>query len=533
MTSSVTLCAQNSAIHRRVSWDATMSCIRYKNAENTVLLIDVPLSIMLAQGAPAFIAKHALLSSEPRTQPYPVLNEPSAQLSNTGDQAYHENIIANVREAIDEIKAGYKGPWCGPRKWPFTAAGCAGASSKKQRKRSAAEMHTEAQCDNATAAVDDMAAAVWRMRSMHHTDHSQRQAICALSGTQPTPSLAEDRGGIVVTRENSLDVHQAADIYNRPLRNAIGEVVELRVDAWPESSNGQGALRNFHLPSDSTFLLSRIEDSVATFKRATACRLWSSTACGAGPGQFDFILLDPPWPNASAKRARAYDRHRSVHDTIELLRSMRLEEHIAPAGFVAVWITNKPKIRRLLVAQEEDAAPSRRNIPASASASASSPPPSHPPDSVELEQYRGMATLFEHWGLTLVEEWVWIKTTTVGEPLTDLQSVWRKPYEILLIGRSQQQPASKTRQRVIAGVPDLHSRKPSLKEPVESYLLRRHAPPPPPSPLPLPLLSPHDNEKRASYRALEIFARHLTHGWWAWGDEVLKFNWDAAWTKLE
>jgi hypothetical protein len=209
---------------------------------------------------------------------------------------------------------------------------------------------------------------------------------------------------------------------------------------------------------------------------------------------------------------------------------MRLKEHIAPAGFVAVWITNKPKIRRLLVAREEDAAPSRRNSPTSASAS--SPPPAHSPVSAEPGQYWSMETLFEHWGLTLVEEWVWIKTTTVGEPLTDLQSAWRKPYEILLIGRSQQQPASKARRRVIAGVPDLHSRKPSLKEPVESFLLRRQAPPPPPHSPPRPLLTPQNNEKRASYRALEIFARHLTHGWWAWGDEVLKFNWDAAWTKV-
>ena len=44
--------------------------------------------------------------------------------------------------------------------------------------------------------------------------------------------------------------------------------------------------------------------------------------------------------------------------------------------------------------------------------------------------------LFERWNVGLVEEWVWIKTTTQGEPMFDIDSVMRKPYEVLLLGRA-------------------------------------------------------------------------------------------------
>jgi N6-adenosine-specific RNA methylase IME4 len=59
--------------------------------------------------------------------------------------------------------------------------------------------------------------------------------------------------------------------------------------------------------------------------------------------------------------------------------------------------------------------------------------------------------------------------------------------------------------RVVAAVPDLHSRKPCLKELFELL----HMP--------------------ADYQAVEIFARNLTAGWHSWGDEAILFNWDGFW----
>lgn len=127
--------------------------------------------------------------------------------------------------------------------------------------------------------------------------------------------------------------------------------------------------------------------------------------------------------------------------------------------------------------------------------------------------------LFAAWGLTLIEEWAWLKVTRNGDSMCSLDGTWRKPYEILLLGcrdavvhKVSAQPdadISGTRRRVIAAVPDLHSRKPNLKELLERLFFG----------------------EGKSYRAVELFARNLTAGWWAWGDEVLKYNDTETWSR--
>ena len=126
----------------------------------------------------------------------------------------------------------------------------------------------------------------------------------------------------------------------------------------------------------------------------------------------------------------------------------------------------------------------------------------------------GPGGLFEAWNVGLIEEWVWIKTTTKGEPMFSLDSLWRKPYEVLLLGRAAPNSwttaaaAAEVKRRVIAAVPDVHSRKPCLKELLEQCISR-----------------PND------YSALEIFSRHLVTGWTSWGNEVIKFNWEKYWAQ--
>lgn len=95
-----------------------------------------------------------------------------------------------------------------------------------------------------------------------------------------------------------------------------------------------------------------------------------------------------------------------------------------------------------------------------------------------------------------------------------IQGVWRKPYEVLLIGRkavlearASPCPDVELKRRVIVAVPDAHSRKPSLKE----------------------LVGDAFGFREGRYRALEVFARNLTAGWWAWGDECLRFQWEGWW----
>lgn len=122
--------------------------------------------------------------------------------------------------------------------------------------------------------------------------------------------------------------------------------------------------------------------------------------------------------------------------------------------------------------------------------------------------------LLTGWNTVLVEEWTWLKTTNNGEPVVVLDGVWRKPFETVLVGQrplSQDQSTETTheglKKRVIAAVPDHHSRKPNLKDHIEKLLM-----------------SP-----TKEYRSLEIFARNLGKGVFAWGDEALKFNDEQAW----
>ncbi|KAL8821325.1 MAG: hypothetical protein Q9191_007334, partial [Dirinaria sp. TL-2023a] len=238
------------------------------------------------------------------------------------------------------------------------------------------------------------------------------------------------------------------------------------------------------LPPQSTFLLSAIGPRTTSAFSTAALTLLPDSTPSAGPGQFDFVLLDPPWSNRSVRRSRRYSTMKSrgvESDCGGMMDPMRalgmLGQHIAPGGLVGCWITNKPAVREAALAA------------------------------------------FREWGVELVEEWVWLKVTSMGQPVTELGGVWRKPYEVLMLGRKRMHQqmdgdvevegcrVGKVKKKLIVAVPDLHSRKPSLKELVEPLV---------PDP--------------RHYRALEVFARNLTAGWWAWGDECLKYNWDGYWT---
>jgi len=254
---------------------------------------------------------------------------------------------------------------------------------------------------------------------------------------------------------------------HRPIHNAHSSPCYLDLLS---SYKQQREPYRYHIPPLSTFLLSSITPQTTPALTHAARTLLPEQTPSAGPGEFDFILLDPPWANRSVRRSRKYstmDAHSGL-DPMAALESM-LGQHIAPGGLLGCWITNKPAVRTAAL------------------------------------------YAFERWEVELVEEWVWVKVTSQGEPVTELGGVWRKPYEFLLLGRKgaavEERVEKKVGRRLIVAVPDLHSRKPSLKELVEPMV---------------------PDARR--YRALEVFARNLTAGWWAWGDECLKYNWDWYWS---
>lgn len=178
--------------------------------------------------------------------------------------------------------------------------------------------------------------------------------------------------------------------------------------------------------------------------------------------QFDMILMDPPWSNRSVRNGAKYlTIENQTSNPFEYALTI-VEKLGSPKGYVAVWITNKAAVH---------------------------------------EQVTQSLMFLK---FSLVEEWVWTKVTIKGEPVTRLDGVWRRPYEILLVFRHDICCSTPLR-RYIHAVPDIHSRKPNLKE-----MFSR-------------LMQPTN--------VLEIFARNLTSGWWCIGNEVLEFQRQGAWHK--
>lgn len=210
-------------------------------------------------------------------------------------------------------------------------------------------------------------------------------------------------------------------------------------------------------PPNSTFVPGTVEEFMPFFQQ--------------DPSKYDLVIMDPPWPNRSVRRVGNYQTSPDASDVKKLLASIPLEDKLNDNGIVGVWVTNKQVLRDLVLGNE------------------------------------GITGLFEQWGIQLMEEWVWLKITAGGEPVTPIDGVWRKPWEILLVGRRVPPSTSVgfTR-RVLLAVPDLHSRKPNMAE-----LFRPCLPSEP--------------------RCLEIFARNLTAGWTSWGNEVLKFQSAECWTE--
>jgi N6-adenosine-specific RNA methylase IME4 len=231
----------------------------------------------------------------------------------------------------------------------------------------------------------------------------------------------------------------------------------------------------YDIPPRSTFILSDVR---------RACSPTTAFSNDVLPKSFDVIIMDPPWQNRSVRHAKTYRTSESRSEQTFQCVLPILRSHLRADGLVGIWVTNKASIRQLVL------------------------------DSLYDE------------GFQVYEEWVWIKVTAYGDPVTPLDGIWRRPYEVLLLFRrgrshpcgtadaSEQAEISSwatgPRRRIFVAVPDYHSQKPCLKEFIE------------------PLLT-----DRSDYQALEIFARNLTAGWFCWGDEVLKFNWEGHWAKAD
>ena len=427
------------------------SSILWQSEDQKTTLIDIPRSINSAQGTQEQPCRDLLSSTEAQTEPYQTNEPKSAQarsklVSNTVDAELHRVYAESLDDALSRIRKAHGGPWCLPRLFLETPT-----KANLKRKLDARDADDLASSRKITTAT---------LQSIRRADEIPDDFLQKLS--QQGFSIVH--GVECMGDSHPYQYHQPADPNTRATFS-VGE---------PGSCD---ASYTFYIPPESSFILGPCSDArtLHTYIRAQAQEL-------DVPKKLDLILLDPPWPNRSVKRTHktahsTYSTAQSLGEIYEHLMRMDLDVLMADSCLVAIWITNKPAVRELVLGEDG---------------------------------------LFDCWGVDLIEEWVWLKTTVHGEPVTPIDSVWRKPYEVLLLGRKNKQssvPSADTSEehlqiprKVIISVPDLHSRKPCLKELLEHYV-----------------------SDRINYRALEIFARHLVAGWWSWGDECIKFNGKQYW----
>lgn len=411
------------------------SGILFQSEDSDVFVIDIPASISAAQNWAEGDVRH-LLSCPAVEHPWPD-NEPKSakaatewKLVQEQERSYHDAI----RSALATVKSAHAGQYCLVRNVsPDTAS--------TGDKRSISEALTDTV-------------------SMIH-DH------CGLSDERrPRPTFEELSDVHAITSHDAqLRLASKARLDSKLVCNATRTTAKLQ--CYAEATT-------FMIPPGSAFFHGDCA-SPRSFHRYVAdlARQLETR------DKFDIIVMDPPWPNASVRRGAHrghahYNTTWSMGEMRQLLLNMRLGGLVSEDGLLAVWITNKATIRRLVLSGEDG--------------------------------------LFHSMGMQLIEEWTSVKVTAGGEPVLPLDGYWRKPYEILLIGRRQPQHAenvvAEVKRRFIVAVPDLHSRKPNLKHTMEEVFA----------------LAPDK-------RGLEIFARNLTSGWCSWGNEVLRFNDEACWSR--
>ncbi|KFV41856.1 Methyltransferase-like 4, partial [Gavia stellata] len=180
--------------------------------------------------------------------------------------------------------------------------------------------------------------------------------------------------------------------------------------------------------------------------------------------KYDVIVIDPPWENKSVKRSNRYS-----HLSSWQIKQIPVPALAAPNCLVVTWVTNRQKHLRFV--KDE---------------------------------------LYPHWSVKTLAEWHWVKITRAGEFVLPLDSLHKKPYEVLVLGRVQGDVKEALRKsedvlpipehKLIVSIPcSLHSHKPPLTAVLAEFV-------------------------KPDVECLELFARNLQPGWTSWGNEVLKFQ---------
>lgn len=436
------------------------SAILYQSRDCEITLIDIPTSIATAQGR-----SDTLLSTSPLEEPIQSTEYQPRTSKTTGatstDTAHHETYKSLIQQALLDIRAHVPGSWCTPRQIlpQLPKNGKDAIASNDIEKELEHRFREWAAVEEGK--VDDTS-----------FDFQTMMASLGAPEVQPATAATEVQKWMMSTsaHEGSVSQDVITANWSPAFYNAKAQSLNLTVTRARAEQERESCAYHFTIPPLSAYFLSDC-DHPDSFRSAFR----DVTDKYNLPRHFDLVLLDPPWPNRSAKRKGAYEQIGGMPYLKKMLLKMDIDNYLEHNALVGIWITNKSTLREHVLCS---------------------------------------GGLFETWNVGLIEEWIWIKTTTNGEPMFDIDDAMRRPYEVLLLGRAAPNAwtsmahAVNPRRRVIAAVPDIHSRKPCLKELLEPYM-------------------PDPND----YSALEVFARYLVAGWASWGNEVLKYNSDIYWAK--
>ncbi|GFS25652.1 methyltransferase-like protein 4 [Elysia marginata] len=187
---------------------------------------------------------------------------------------------------------------------------------------------------------------------------------------------------LAVHEEDCLDKIHPSSLRldpEKPLSLSASDVLGLPVkNASRKSSFIEIEGHKFVVPALSTFLTSSFQYFVTL----------GYSHLIAEPG-YNLVVIDPPWRNKSVKRKKSY--HTLAEND---LTSIPISHLCADDALVCVWVTNNSRL---------------------------------------IDFVKKM--LFPAWSVQYLATWIWLKVTSSGEPVCDLHSEHKKPYEQIIIGR--------------------------------------------------------------------------------------------------
>ncbi|KAF9640183.1 putative mt-a70 family protein [Lasiodiplodia theobromae] len=453
--------------------------ITWKNKDLTVFLVDIPESIAAAQVLKLQRVTSYPISMKPQIKPYdnqPVAKTEKARknMENQTDprlKLVFDEIRPYVVDALSQIKTALDTKlWCEDRYYT-TKSFYKQRMEQQEHDPNGEKGHTvrDSAHDSDTDATDRVTTLKipWQLLGLLVQGYPHTRTAESQDLHDEKPSFPENFSRFFYNpNDNMLTLSYVPDNAAADQMRAMG-----RTMAYGEERPQYDKNQHFYIPPDASFILGDCTrgkdlDNAVQYMHAKY----------EHPKQFDFIVMDPPWPNSSAQDSSYYQVFQRIWHMDNMFNRMDLDMRIAPGGFIGVWVTNNQKVRDYVL---------------------------------------GPDGLFARWGVAFVEEWIWIKTTVDGTPVIDLDSTWRKPWECFLIGQAPDKrntywpPVGNwhVNKRVIAAVPDTHSRKPCLK----------------------PIIEKIWRKSEGQYSALEVFGRVCISGWLVWGNEATKLNYSRYW----